>query len=136
MQATLTGIRQTFSDMRHNWDKARLKKSHVFWIAIGAVILTLFLGFSRGGWTTETSANNMAATSAQDAVVERLASICVAQYGADPQQASKLEELQGLSAFKRTSFVKDQGWATMPGETAPDNRVATECGNRLSRLGK
>jgi hypothetical protein len=53
--------------------------------------------------------------------------ICVAQSGADLQQASKLEEFKALSFSKRTAYVKDQGWATMPGETTPENRVATEC---------
>jgi hypothetical protein len=68
MQASLTGIRQNFTDIRQRWDKAKLKKSVVFWIAIGAIILTIFLGFSRGGWTTGGSAEEMAEKSAQSAV--------------------------------------------------------------------
>ena len=119
MQANLT-------DFRHRWDKAKLKKSVVFWIAIAAVLLTLFLGFTRGGWTTGGNAANMAEKSAAAAVVERLTPICVAQFGADSQQALKLEELQAItSSAKRTTFVKEQGWATMPGETDPDTKVAS-----------
>jgi hypothetical protein len=70
MQASLTGIRQNFTDIRQRWDKAKLKKSVVFWIAIGAIILTIFLGFSRGGWTTGGSAEEMAEKSAQSAVLK------------------------------------------------------------------
>ena len=108
MQANLT-------DYRHRWNKAKLKKSVVFWIAVGAVLLTLFLGFTRGGWTTGGNATNMAETSAAGAVVERLTPICVAQFGADSQQALKLAEFQAItSSSKRVNFVKEQGWATMP----------------------
>jgi hypothetical protein len=32
------------------------------------------------------------------------------------------------------NYLKEQGWATMSGEAAPDNRVATECANRLMLL--
>ena len=125
MQANTTTFRQ-------RWNNAKLKKSVVFWIAIGAVLLTLFLGFTRGGWTTEGNATNMADKAAAGAVAERLTSICIAQFSSDPQQAVKLAELQAItSSSKRVAFVKEQGWATMPGETAPDNKVATQCTNQI-----
>jgi hypothetical protein len=136
MQANTTGIRQSFSDMRLRWNNAKLKKSRVFWIVIGVLFLTLFLGFTRGGWTTDTSANLLADKSAKAAVVDRLATICVAQFGADSQGTSKLEELKALSASQRNTYVKEQGWATMPGETTPDNRVAAECASQLAKIGE
>lgn len=125
MQANTTTFRQ-------RWSTAKLKKSVVFWIAVGAVLFTLFLGFTRGGWTTGGNATNMAEKAVAGAVVKRLTSICVAQFGADPQQALKLEELQAItSSSKRIAFVKDQGWATMPDETSPDNKIASECAKQL-----
>jgi hypothetical protein len=124
MQANITSIRQ-------RWDKAKLKKSVVFWIAAGAVLLTLFLGFTRGGWTTGGSATNMAEKASSGAVVERLTSICVAQFNADTQRTVKLEELKAASSSQRSKIVKEQGWATMPGETDPDNKVARECTNQI-----
>jgi hypothetical protein len=130
MQANTTTFRQ-------RWNNAKLKKSVVFWIAIGAVLLTLFLGFTRGGWTTGGNAASMAEKSAAAAVVERLTPICVAQFSADSQQAVKLEELQAItSSSKRINFVKEQGWATMPGETDPDNRVASACTKQLMLIGE
>lgn len=114
-----------------------MKKSIVFWIAIGAVLLVLVLGFTQAGWLTAGSATKLADTAAQSAVVERLASICVAQSGADLQQASKLEEFKAISSSSRQStYVKDQGWATMPGETTPDSRVATACAKQLMLVGE
>ena len=74
----------------------------------------------------------MADRAAADAVVERLAPICVAQFNQDPLNAEKLAELQVLTtSTRRTTYVKDQGWATMPGETDPDNQVAAECARQL-----
>jgi hypothetical protein len=62
---------------------------------------------------------------------------CVAQFSADSQQAVKLEELQAItSSSKRINFVKEQGWATMPGETDPDNRVASACTKQLMLIGE
>ncbi|NCF70055.1 MAG: hypothetical protein GWP61_29285 [Chloroflexi bacterium] len=137
MQANATGIRQNFADVRLRWDKAKLKKSRVFWIAIGAIVLTLFLGFSRGGWTTGGSAEEMAEKSAQSAVVARLAPICVAQFNADGQGAVKLAELKAIgSSRNRTAYVTEQGWATMPGETAPVRQVAAACANQLMLIGE
>jgi hypothetical protein len=137
MQASPTGIRQSYTDIRQRWSQAKLKKSFVFWIAIGAIVLTLFLGFTQGGWTTGGSASHMAEVSAQNAVVARLAPICVAQFNADAQSVVRLEELKAINSSRnRTVFVTEQGWATMPGETAPDKQVATACANQLKLIGE
>ena len=137
MQANPTGIRQTYTYFRQRWSQAKLKKSVVFWIAIGAIVLTMFLGFSRGGWTTGGSASHMAEVSAQSAVVERLAPICVAQFNADAQSVARLQELKAISSTRnRSAYVTEQGWATMPGETAPDRQVAVTCANQLMLIGE
>jgi hypothetical protein len=136
MQASLTGIRQRVLDIGERWSTAKQTKTRTFWIAIGAVVLVLFLGFSRGGWTTGGSAEEMAEESAQSAVIARLVPICVAQFNADSQGAVKLAELKAVNSYQRGGYVKEQGWATMPGETAPDNRVATECAKQLVLIGQ
>lgn len=130
MNANLTNI-------RHRWDKAKLTKKAAFWVAIGAIILTLFFGFTRGGWVTGGSARQMAATTSNDAVVARLTPICLAQFNQDPLKDQKLEELQALNiSSQRTTYVKAQGWATMPGEAQPDNKVAAACTQQLMLMGK
>lgn len=130
MQSNLENIWQ-------RWNKAKQTKSTTFWIAIGAIIITLYFGFSRGGWMLGTSAQTMADGVAEDAVVERLASICVAQFNQNPLNAQKLVDLKVLSSSaQRTTYVKDHGWATMPGETDPDNRVAAECTRQLMLTGQ
>lgn len=118
--------------IRQRWDRAKQTKSATFWIAVAAIIVTLYLGFSRGGWMLGSSAQTMADRAAEDAVVERLASICVAQFNQDPLSVEKLVELQAITtSTQRAIYVKDQGWATMPGETGPEDRVAAECARQL-----
>lgn len=130
MQTKLANIRQ-------KWDKAKQTKSTTFWIAVVAIIITLYFGFSRGGWMLGTSAETMADRAAEDAVVERLALICVAQFNQDPLNVQKLAELTAItSSYQRAAYVEDQGWATMPGEVDPDDRVATECAQQLMLVGE
>lgn len=107
----------------------------VFWIVLGAILLTTFLGFSRGGWMTGGSAQQLSERTAQDAVVERLGAICVAQFNQDSQRGEKLAELQAeTSSHQRKLYVIEQEWATMPGETISDNEVSIECAERLMQI--
>ena len=125
------------TDIRQRWNKAKLKKSTVFWIVTGAIILTMYLGFSQAGWVTSGNAVRIAEDASKDAVIARLAPICVTQFGQDIESDQRLAEFKELtSSSRRTTFVKDQGWATMPGETAPDDKVARECAEQLMLIGE
>lgn len=114
------------------WDKARPTKKIVFGIAVVAIILTIFIGFNWGGWVTGGSAQKMST----DAVAQRLSLICVGQYNQDPQKDQKLTELQDTSPYQRDDYVKEQGWATMPGEDKPDNKVADGCARLIVQSGQ
>jgi len=105
------------------WNKAQPTKTIVFWIAVAVIILTIIIGFTWGGWVTGGGAQKMA----ENAVVERLAPICVGQFNQDPEKAQKLAELKKLSLYQRDDYVKAQGWATMPGEERPTSKVADAC---------
>lgn len=112
---------------RERWRVARPSKMMTFWLCLGAVLLTLVIGFTWGGWTTAAAAQTQANSAAQTAVVQRLTKICVAQFGSDGQHVQKLAELQALGTSARSSFISDGGWATMPGEDAADSKVVSEC---------
>jgi hypothetical protein len=114
------------------WDEARATKKVVFWLAVAAIILTMIVGFNWGGWVTGGTAQKMT----NDAVVQRLASICVAQFNQDPQKDQKLTELKDTSSYKRDDYVKEQGWATMPGEEEPDRKIADACAKQLVRINR
>jgi hypothetical protein len=109
------------------WQEARPTKTVVFWSWIASIILTMIVGFAWGGWVTGGTARRLAEEMAEDAVIERLAPICVVQFHQDPEKDQKLEELKKASSYQRRTYVQDQGWATMPGEEEPDRKVVEEC---------
>ena len=120
------------NSLRTRWEQAKLTKAATFWIAIGAIAIAVFLGFSRGGWVVGSTAEKNATDGARDAVVERLTTICVAQYDADGAHAEKLVEMQALtSTAQRSRFVSEQGWATMPGDETSDSQIADACARQL-----
>ena len=111
-----------------NW-KEKIKL--LVWGAIGGAIVLAIIGFALGGWVTGGTAQEMAKEMADEAVIDRLAPICVAQFQQDPNKEERLKELKKLDSWKRGDYVKEQGWATMPGEKEPDSEVADECARRL-----
>jgi len=118
------------------WREARPTKTVVFWSWIGSVVLTMIIGFAWGGWVTGGTARSMAQTIADEAVVKRLAPICVLQATRDPGKAQRLEALGKTDSWQRSEYVEKQGWATMPGEEKPDSKVAEECTRLLMLLTK
>lgn len=120
------------TNYRNRWNKAKLSKKAVFWIALAAAILTIYIGFSWGGWITTNTANRLADMKSQDAVLARLAPICMAQFDQDPQRVEKLDELKVLTtSVQRTRYVKEQAWAVMPGDIEPDDKVAAACAKEI-----
>jgi hypothetical protein len=122
--------------LRQRWDEARPTKTLVFWSWVASVVLTMIIGFAWGGWVTGGTARSMAATMAEEAVVKRLAPICVVQFSRDPGKDQKLKELKETSGWQRGDYVGKQGWATMPGEDKPDGKVAEECARLLMLVSK
>jgi len=110
-----------------NWGKIKVG----FWGAIGGAIVIAVIGFKWGGWVTGGTAQIMA----EEAVVERLALICVAQFDQDSQKDQKLKELKKADSWERDRYVKKQGWATMLGKKEPNSEVADECAKRLIEIG-
>jgi predicted RNA polymerase sigma factor len=126
---------QKLTDMGQKWNKAKPTKATTFWIVLGAIVLVLYLGFSRGGWVTDSTSQTRADTSVEAAVIARLVPICLAQFNQDPEKDQKLVAFQELTnGSRRSTFVKDQGWATMPGEAEADSKVALECGNQIKLM--
>lgn len=93
------------------------------WGAICGAIMAIIIGFAWGGWVLGSNSQ----TAADNAVLDRLTPICVAQFNQDLEKDKKSEELKAYASWKRDEYVKKQGWATMPGEKEPDSRVADRC---------
>ena len=106
-------------------------KPGVWGLIIGS-ILTMIVGFTWGGWTTSSTANQAAMTRADAAVTAALIPICLAQQKVDVTRAKKLGELRAISAsYEQTDFVMKSGWATFPGMTDPNRSVAEACAAAL-----
>jgi len=104
--------------------------------AVGGGIVLAIIGFAWGGWVTGSTAQEMAEESAQTAVIARLGPICVEQYNQDSEKEQKLTMLKETQSWKRGGYVKEQGWATMPGEKEADSKVAAKCAELLVELGQ
>jgi hypothetical protein len=123
-------FRQRWNEIQQRWDKARPTKTRVFWISVAVSILTMIVGFNWGGWVTGSKAQLMA----EEAVVERLALICVDQFQQDPDTAQKLLEFVETARYRQDDYVRDQGWATMFGDEEPDRDVAAACAKLIALI--
>ena len=106
------------------------------WGAICGAILTMIIGFAWGGCVTGGTAQSRAEKMAADAVVARLVPMCVAQFNQDKEKDKKLKELKEKSRWERDTYVKEQGWATMPFEKEPDLSVAEKCAEQIMQIGQ
>ena len=106
------------------------------WAAIGGAVLVMIIGFAWGGWVTGGTAQSRAEEMAADAVVARLVPICVAQFNQDQEKDKKLKELKEKSSWERDTYIKEQGWATMPYEKEPDSSVADKCAEQIMQTGQ
>ena len=104
------------------------------WGAAGGAVVLAVIGFTLGGWVTGSTAQTMADDAAQEAVVARLAPICVEQYNQISEKDQKLQKLKDTDSWRRSDYVEKQGWATMPGEKDPDSEVAKKCADMLMEL--
>jgi hypothetical protein len=117
---------------RYKMSKASVKP-FLGGMVIGAIVLLIVI-FAAGWAVTSRSAHATAEQTAEKAVVDRLAGICVAQFQQDPSKAERLKVLKEKSSWERGGYVKEMGWATMPGDKSPDSGVADACAQRIMEL--
>lgn len=116
------------ANSRERLRESQLSKKAALGLMVAAAVLTMIVGFNWGGWVSGGTLQQQVDTGAKNAVALRLVPICVAQFNLDGDKAAKLDELKVItSSRERLDYVKAQGWATIPGEAAPDNDVANEC---------
>jgi hypothetical protein len=102
------------------------------WGAVIGSILTMIVGFSWGGWTTSSTARQVAMQQTDAAVTAALVPICVAGEKTDLVRTKKLAELTAIpSSYDQTEFVMKTGWATFPGQADPNRAVAEACAAAL-----
>ena len=97
-----------------------------------AALIATILGFAWGGWTTARTTQEMG----EEAILAVRAAICVAQFMKEPNHQEKLQELEKVSSYQRSTFIEKGGWDKMPGEEKADWRVARACADGLDVLMK
>jgi hypothetical protein len=117
-----------------NIPKAPSSLKPVLMGAAGGAILLAFVGFTWGGWMTAGTAERTAEQRVSTAVVAALAPICVTQFQLASDAIAKHQELNKINTYERESFVQKAGWATMPGSSAAEPKVARACADLISKL--
>lgn len=109
-------------------------KPFLWGAAVGAVALAI-AGFTWGGWVTGGTAEKLAGARAETAMVSALAPICVAQFRSGAKAQASLAALKETQSWQQADYVRDGGWATMPGAGSDPNRqVAQACADALTKL--
>ena len=118
------------------WRAMQFSKTAIVWACLAMIAGTMLVGFTWGGWVTGTgaTAQKSATTMANDAVIQRLSSICVAQFQQDPAKDEKLAELKLERSMQQRNYVRDKGWSIMPGDEESDTKVASACAKVLAQL--
>ncbi|CAM5598389.1 hypothetical protein ATER59S_05426 [Aquamicrobium terrae] len=128
--ATQSTTKPSFS---RRWEDYQPSKAMLVWACIAAVIATIIVGFSWGGWVTGGTSQTMAKAAGDTARGELASAICVERFNAAPDAAAKLAEFKAIpDSYKKRQFVEAGGWATMPGQTTPDRLGVQGCVTVLS----
>ena len=104
-------------------------------LAIGAICLLIVIFWA--GWVvTSGTARAQAQRVSEEAVLDNLAPICVAEFQKDPNMAQDLKELKAKNSWDRGDYVKKKGWATMLGSKSPAPGLSDKCAEEILKLGK
>ncbi|MER8471548.1 hypothetical protein [Mesorhizobium sp. M1405] len=123
----------TKQSLSRRWEDYQPSKTMLVWACIAAVIATIVIGFSWGGWVTGGTSQKMAATASDTARGDLASAICVDRFNAAPDAAAKLVEFKAITdSYKKLQFVEAGGWATMPGQTTPDKLGIQGCTTALA----
>ena len=102
--------------------------------AVVGCIATAVVGFGWGGWTLGSTAKQLADTTANSAVATALAPICVDKFQHAADATISLAAFKKVDSWQQGAFIEKGGWATMPGSTSTDAKVAQACATALSNV--
>ena len=110
-------------------NKEKIKTS--VWSAIIGAIVVMIIGFGWGGWVLGSTSQRNADTMVENALIARLAPMCLEQFNSDAEKDRKLKELTAKNRWEREKYVEAQGWATMPFEKEPDSSLTELCVEKI-----
>src|SRR6266478_7339960 len=112
---------------------AMLKGESLKCLALGAFagfLATVVIGFNWGGWTLGGTAERRVNT----ALVQVYAPVCVERFEHQANVEVKWAELTKVDSWRRDDYIKESGFATPPGSTSPNARIADACAGALSKI--
>jgi hypothetical protein len=102
------------------------------WGAAGGAVALGILGFTWGGWVTNSSATTMAQDYANTEIAKVLAPICFLQFNQQPDAVAKMAELKGLTgSYQQATYVEKTGATIMPGSDKTLRGVGQACAELL-----
>ena len=117
-----------------NLPKLPADTSTFLWGAAAGALALAVVGFTWGGWLSGARAERMAAERADAATVAALTPICVSRFQASPNAKASLAALKSANSWDQADYVRNRGWATMPGtKDEPSREVAAACADALTR---
>jgi hypothetical protein len=120
-----------YVNMVVEWVDYRPSKTAVFCVCLAGIVATLSVGFGWGGWVMGDAAQQRATETAWGARAELAASVCVHEFLGGIKAPARLALLKDTYPWKRTSFIEDGGWATLPGDEKPVAGAAGLCVRQL-----
>lgn len=105
-----------------------------FWSTAATAAVTMFVGFTWGGWVTGGTATDRAEAAAASAVAQLAAEICVEQFMQAGDAQVQLTALRAESSFRRNAFVEGGGWVTLAGAEKPIKGAGKLCAERLMEV--
>jgi hypothetical protein len=68
------------------------------------------------------------------ALVQVYAPVCVERFEHQANIEAKWAELTKVDSWRRDDYIKESGFATPPGSTSPNARIADACADALSKI--
>ncbi len=109
-------------------------KTTLLWSIAGAAAVTMFVGFTWGGWVTGGTAAQMAEDAAEASTAKLAAAVCVERFVHGDDAVAQLAELKETSRWQRRKFVEEGNWTTLTGFEEPVDGAAELCAEQLADM--
>jgi hypothetical protein len=109
----------------------RVSKSVMLLACLACVAVTIFMGFTRGGWVTSAKATGMANQASGIAQANLAATICADRFITAPNAQAETALLKWTEAGQRSDFMRQGGWLALPGMNEPVAGAAELCVQKI-----
>ena len=104
------------------------------WSAAAGAVAMSVIGFSLLGWTLGSTAERLAVSRGESAVVAVLSPICVEKFQQQSNPAAALVAFKKAASWDQRSLIEKGGWATTPGTAKTESAVISACAEKIGRL--